>query len=86
MISDVPCPTADSLFDKFAEATHEHFEATDNLSMLTGQHEGFADAKKVVDEMRLKARAAREALEQHWKKHRCGGASKRGTEVRLPIT
>ncbi|MFZ1975592.1 MAG: hypothetical protein WAU89_22295 [Candidatus Acidiferrales bacterium] len=59
MICDVSCPIADSLFEKFAEATHEHFEATDNLSMLTGQHEGFAAAKKVVDEKRSKARAAR---------------------------
>jgi hypothetical protein len=25
---------ADSLFEKFAEATHEDFEASDNLSML----------------------------------------------------
>jgi hypothetical protein len=37
--SNVPCPTADSPFEKFAEATHEHFDATDNLSMLTGQQQ-----------------------------------------------
>ncbi|MFZ0522918.1 MAG: hypothetical protein WAL95_17960 [Candidatus Acidiferrales bacterium] len=78
MMSDVLCPIADSLFEKFAEATHEHFEATDNLSMLTGQHKGFAAAKKVADEKRSKARAARQALEQHWKKHRCPGAGKTG--------
>ena len=30
------CPTAKELFEKFAEATHEHFEATDTLSMLAG--------------------------------------------------
>jgi predicted metal-binding transcription factor (methanogenesis marker protein 9) len=61
----VPCPIADSLFEKFAEATHEHFEAADNLSMLVGQHEDFAEAKKVMDEKRSKSRAACRALEQH---------------------
>jgi hypothetical protein len=76
----VPCPIADSLFEKFAEATHEHFEATGNLSMLAGQHESFAEAKKVVDEKHSKLRAARQALEQHWKKHGCRGASKTGHE------
>jgi hypothetical protein len=70
-MSDVPCPIADSLFEKFADATHEHFEATDNLSMLTGQPEAFVEAKKAADEKRSKSRAACRALEQHWKKHGC---------------
>ena len=80
IISDVPCPTADSLVEKLAEATHEHFVVTDELAMLTGQHEAFAAAKKVVDEKHSKLRAARQALEQHWKKHGCRGVSKTGHE------
>lgn len=80
IISDVPCPIADSLFEKFAEATHEHFEATDNLSMLAGQFEAFAEAKKIVDEKRSKSRAACRALERHWKEHGCRSASKTGRE------
>jgi hypothetical protein len=76
----VPCPIADSLFEKLAEATHEHFEAADKLSMLTGQHGGFAEAQKIVDEKRSKYRAARQGLEQHWEKHGCRGASKTGHE------
>jgi hypothetical protein len=43
-----------------------------------GQHGDFAEAKKVVDEKRSKSRAACRALEQHWKKHGCRGASKTG--------
>lgn len=66
------CPTYADLFEKFANATEELYKATDNLSMLTGQREAFAEAKKVADAKRLKSRTARQALEKHWKEHGCG--------------
>jgi hypothetical protein len=65
------CPTAEELFTKFADATREHFLAADDLSMLTGQHDAFAEALNVVNEKRLKSHAARRALEQHWEEHGC---------------
>ena len=49
MMSDVLCPIADSLFEKFAEATHEHFEATDNLSMLTNYCCGLKNFRQKFD-------------------------------------
>ncbi|MGA7554780.1 MAG: hypothetical protein WBW54_13630, partial [Candidatus Acidiferrales bacterium] len=61
------------LFKEFAEATHEHFVATDDLSMLTGGNKAFAEALEVANEKRLKSRSAH-ALEQHWNEHGCKGA------------
>lgn len=65
------CPTAADLFEKFAEVTQELFEATDNLAMLDGQHEAFAEAKKHVEHVSAKCRTARGTLEQHWMEHGC---------------
>jgi|HubBroStandDraft_1064217.scaffolds.fasta_scaffold164389_1 hypothetical protein len=61
--------TAHTLFDDYSNATMEFFEATDRLTVLVGQHEEFAEAKKQTDRTREKCRTAREALEQHWKQH-----------------
>lgn len=49
----------------------EHFDATDKLTALVGQHEEFAEAKMQTDRTREKCLAARKVLEQHWKDHRC---------------
>ncbi len=49
----------------------EHFQATDKLAVLVGQHEKFAETKKHADELSAKCRATRETLEQHWKEHGC---------------
>jgi hypothetical protein len=65
------CRTANELFEEFAEATQEHFEATEDLSMLIGCHEAFAEALKVVNEKRLTSCAACRALERHWEEHGC---------------
>jgi hypothetical protein len=80
----VLCPTYADLFEKFAKATEELYEATDKLSMLAGQHEAFAEAKKVTDEKRLKSRTARQALEQHWKEHGCGARESRNAFSQTP--
>ena len=65
------CPTAHTLFDDYSNATMEFFEAADRLSVLVGQHEEFAQAKKQTDRTREKCRTAREALERHWEEHGC---------------
>jgi hypothetical protein len=70
----VPCRIANELFEEFAEATHEHWVATDDLSMLAGHrvaNEAFAEALKVANKKRLKSRTARHALEQHREEHGC---------------
>ena len=65
------CATAHTLFDDYSNATMEFFEATDRLSVLVGQHEEFAEAKKQSDQKHTKCRIARRALEQHWEEHGC---------------
>jgi hypothetical protein len=75
----VPCQTANVLFEKYAKATIEYFEAADKLSNLTGQHADFLEAKKHATGTRADCRAARLALEQHWEEHGCR-SSAQGTK------
>ena len=42
---DMECPTAGALFDDYARATVEFFEATDKLGNVVGQHGKFAAEK-----------------------------------------
>jgi hypothetical protein len=65
------CPTAKILFDNFASAAMEHFEATDKLSGLVGQHGQFEEQKEYTERAREKCSTARLALEQHWTQHSC---------------
>jgi hypothetical protein len=65
------CPTAKTLFDNYASAAMEHFEATDKLSGLVGQHGPFEAQKEYTERTREKCSAARLALEQHWTQHSC---------------
>src|SRR5580700_6424922 len=65
------CATAHTLFDDYSNATMEFFEATDRLSVLLGQHEEFAEAKKQSDQKHTKCLIARRPLEQHWEEHGC---------------
>jgi hypothetical protein len=67
----VPCPTAHILFQDYAKATIEYFEATDKLSGLVGQHEDFAEHKMLTDQTHAKCHATRQALERHWEEHGC---------------
>ncbi len=53
-MSSMSCPTARALFEDYSRATIELFEATDNLSVLVGRHEEFAEAKKHTDQMHAK--------------------------------
>jgi hypothetical protein len=66
----MPCLIAYTLFQDYAKATIDYFEATDNLAMLVGQHDNFAEAKKHTDRTHTKCRAARPspraALERTW--------------------
>lgn len=70
-MSGMSCSTASVLFENYAKATMKYFEATDKLTALVGQHEGFAEAKKNTDWIHAKCHDARRALEQHWEQHRC---------------
>jgi len=65
------CTTAKTLFDNYASAAMEHFEATDKLSGLVGQHGPFEAQKECTERTREKCSAARSALEQHWSEHGC---------------
>jgi hypothetical protein len=65
------CPTAKVLFENYASAAMEHFEATDKLSGLVGQHGPFEEQKKCTEQAQAKCSAARLALEQHRVKHGC---------------
>jgi len=68
------CPTAQALFEDYAEAAMEYFEATDKLADLAGQHGKFEEAKNHAEQVREKCNVARLALEHHWAQHSCRGA------------
>jgi hypothetical protein len=65
------CPAAQALFEDYAKATMKHFEASDKLSNLVGQHGLFEEQKVDVERAHEKCSAARLALEQHWAQHSC---------------
>jgi hypothetical protein len=67
------CPTATNLFDGYASAVVELFEATDRLASLIGQHGPFEEEREHTEQVREKCSAARLALEQHWVQHSCRG-------------
>ena len=65
------CPAAQDLFEDYAKATMEHFEAADTLSNLVGQHGLFEEQKEDVERAHEKCSVARLALEQHWAQYCC---------------
>ncbi len=65
------CPAAQALFEDYAQAAMEHFDATDKLSNLVGQHGPFEEQRVNVERAHEKCSAARLALQQHWAQHRC---------------
>ena len=67
----VLCHTAKVLFENYANAAREQFEAADALATLVGQHGQFEEAKKYVEGTREKCSAACMALEKHWMEHSC---------------
>jgi hypothetical protein len=67
------CPIATNLFEGYASAVMELFDATDRLANLVGQHGPFEDERKFTEQVRGKCSAARLALEQHWAQHTCRG-------------
>ena len=71
IISVMVCPTAKILFENYANAATEHFEAADKLSTLVGQHGQFEEAKKHAEQAHAKCSIARSALEQHRVQHGC---------------
>ena len=71
LLSRMGCPAAQALFEDYAQAAMEHFEAVDKLSNLVGQHGPFAEQKEDAERTHEKCSAARLALEQHWAQHRC---------------
>ncbi len=71
LLSRMGCPAAQALFEDYAKAAMEHFEAADKLSNLVGQHGLFEEQKEDVERAHEKCSAARLALEQHRKQHSC---------------
>jgi RNase P subunit RPR2 len=69
------CPTATNLFDDYASAVTELFDASDRLANLVGQHGPFEEGKKYAEQAREKCNVARLALEQHWAQHSCRGCA-----------
>ena len=70
---DMECPAAGALFDDYARATVEFFEATDKLGNVVGQHGKFAAEKRRVEQAGERCRVARLALQKHWNRHNCRG-------------
>ena len=73
------CPTAKILFDNFASAAMEHFEATDKLSTLVGQHSQFEEQKECAERAYAKCSTAHLALTKHWTVHGCRGGIANGS-------
>ena len=65
------CPTAKVLFENYANAAREQFEAADALATLVGKHGQFEEAKKHAEQAHEKCSAAHMALEKHWMEHSC---------------
>ena len=65
------CPTAKALFENYANAAMEQFEAADTLATLVGQHGQFEEAKKHAERAHEKCNIARLTLEQHRAQHGC---------------
>ena len=65
------CPTAKALFENYANAAMEQFEAADALATLVGQHGQFEEAKKHAEQAHAKCSIAHMALEQHRAQHGC---------------
>ena len=65
------CPTAKILFENYADAAMEQFEAADALATLVGLHGQFEEAKKHAEQAHAKCSIARSALEQHRAQHGC---------------
>ena len=65
------CPKAKILFENYAVTAVMYFEAVDKLPVFVGQHERFNESKKDSELALERCRAARIALELHWKEHNC---------------
>jgi hypothetical protein len=65
------CPTANALFDDYSSAAVEYFEAVDKLCRMVGSRAKFANAKTYANQMHMKCRTARSALDMHRAEHCC---------------
>ena len=65
------CPTAKVLFENYANAAMEQFQAADALANLVGHCEQFKEAKKHAEQAHEKCNIARLALEEHRAQHGC---------------
>jgi hypothetical protein len=70
---DMACPAAAALFEDYARATVDFFEATDKLGNAVGQHGQFAAEKRHAEHAGERCRVARLALQEHWNRHNCRG-------------
>jgi hypothetical protein len=77
ILIQMECPTAKILFEEYAKASTEHFEAVDKLTSLVGSHDLFADAKRQAENTNAKCIAARLALEKHRNEHNCRASAAR---------
>jgi hypothetical protein len=65
------CPTAKVLFENYANAAMEQFEAADTLATLVGQYGQFEEAKKDAERAHEECNIARLASERHRAQHGC---------------
>ncbi len=68
------CPAANALFEAFALAAVEYFDAVDKLTSFVGAHDQFVVANRYTKQASAKCRAARLTLEDHRADHKCGSA------------
>jgi len=62
LLSPMVCLAAQALFDDYAKAGMEYYEATDKVANLVGQRGEFEDAKNHAEQMHEKCCVARLAL------------------------
>jgi hypothetical protein len=79
------CPIAHALFEEYTKATDDYAQATKKLGRLVGRHKDFAEAKQRCDELRVKCRAAHNALEQHGTEHGCRDSATQRTRAAQAI-
>jgi hypothetical protein len=81
------CPIAEALFDEYAIATVEYFDAAEKLASLPVSPAQFKDVEFLVEEAAMKCRQTRLALQRHRLEHNCMDAiASKDASVGDPIT
>jgi hypothetical protein len=70
-MTETECLTGRALYEEFARATREYFDAARNLYNFVGVHEQFAASERHAEEAFRKCHTAHLALEKHRAEHNC---------------